>query len=515
MTEQSTVDTEVIVVGAGPNGLLTACELTLQGVRPLVLDRLPAANTMPKANGLVGRVSEALDRRGLYQAFGGGDRPRPIPGFQFGALDLDFTGLDHALHALPIPQLRMEQILAERAAELGVEVRRGHEVLGLDQDADRVVLHLRGPQGELDLSARYVVGADGGRSAVRKAAGIDFPGITETDFVGRMGQVAIDPPVGVPETGELDVPGLGRLRAGGSFLRTEAGLFAFGSFQPGVYRVAAFEHGATADPRTDDWTRDEISLEELAGALERVLGAPIPVREAPDGKFAQATRVANSRQADRYRAGRVFLAGDAAHVHSGMGGPGLNLGMTDVFNLSWKLAAAVRGWAPPGLLDSYHAERHPVGERVIMQTRAQTALIGPGPHITALRELMGALLAEPANAQRISDLMSGADTRYDMGATEEHELTGRWLPDLPLRTADGDTRVAEVLRTGRPLLLDLDGRLGKVAAGWDDRVDVLAATTPEPPAAAVLVRPDSHVAWAGEDADALDAALHRWFGEPR
>jgi 2-polyprenyl-6-methoxyphenol hydroxylase-like FAD-dependent oxidoreductase len=516
MTEQSIVDTDVIVVGAGPNGLLAAVELTLQGVRPLVLDRLPGPNTTPKANGLVGRVSEVLDRRGLYQAFGGGDRPHPIPGFQFAALDLHLAQLsDHALYALPIPQLRMEQILAERAAELGIEVRREHEVVGLDQDAERVVLHVRGPDGELDLSARYVVAADGGRSAVRKACGIDFPGITETDFVGRMGQVAVLPPVAVPGTGELEVPGLGRLRSGGSFVRTETGLFAFGMFAPGVYRVAAFEYGASADPRTDDWTREDIPIEELAAALERVLGAPIPLGPTPSGVFAQAIRVTNSRQADRYRAGRVFLTGDAAHVHSGMGGPGLNLGMTDVVNLAWKVAAAVHGWAPDGLLDSYHAERHPVGERVIMQSRAQTALIGPGPHITALRELMDELLANPANVQHISDLMSGADTRYEMGSAEEHELTGRWLPDRPLHTPDGETRVAEVLRSGRPLLLDFEGNLGKVAAGWDDRVDVFAATTPEPPAAAVLVRPDSHVAWAGEDADALESALHTWFGTPR
>ncbi len=513
MTDVSTVDEDVVVVGAGPNGLLAACELHLAGVRPLVLDKLPEPNTMQKANGLVGRVSETLDRRGLYQAFGGGDRPRAMPHFQFGALDLDFTGLDHTMYALGIPQLRMEQVLAERAEELGVRVHRGHEVVGLRQEDDRVVLDLRGPDGERQLSARYVVAADGGRSTVRKACGIGFPGITETGFVGRFGTITIDAPVAVPGTGDLDVPGLGRLRSG-TFLRTEAGLFAYGMFQPGRYTVMAYEHGGSGDPKADDWTRDDIPLAELAAALERVLGAPIPVSPYPGGGV-QASTVSNSRQADRYREGRVFLVGDAAHVHSGTGGPGLNLGMTDVVNLGWKLAAAVHGWAPDGLLDSYHAERFPVGERVIMHSRAQTALIGPGPHITALRQLMDELLANPANVQHISDLMSGADTRYDMGATEEHELTGRWLPDLPLLTADGDTRVAEVLRSGRPLLLDFDGRHGKVAAGWEDRVDVLAATTPAPPAAAVLVRPDSHVAWAGEDADALDAALHRWFGEPR
>ncbi|WP_214406058.1 FAD-dependent monooxygenase [Pseudonocardia lacus] len=510
----STVDHDVIVVGAGPNGLLAAGELTLAGVRPLVLDKLPAPNPTPKANGLVGRVSEALDRRGLFTALGGVDRPRPIPHFQFGALDLDMSGLTgNALYALPVPQLRMEQVLAERAAELGVPVRRGHEVVGLEQDADRVTLHLSTPDGELSLTARYVVAADGGRSAVRKLCGIGFPGITETDFVGRTGRVAIDPPVAVPGTGELDVPGLGRLRSG-TFRRTERGLFAYGMFQPGLYSVAAFEYGGSGDPKADDWTRDDIELPELAAAVERVLGAPVPLGAPPTGAFAQASTVSNSRQAERYRHGRVLLAGDAAHVHSGMGGPGLNLGMTDVVNLGWKLAAAVRGWAPADLLDSYHRERHPVGERVLMHSRAQTALIGPGPHITALRELMDELLANPANVQHVSDLMSGADTRYDMGSTEDHDLTGRWLPDLPLDTAAGPTRVAEVARSGRPLLLDLGGGRAKVAAAWEDRVDVLVAATPEAPAGGVLVRPDGHVAWAGDDPDALEGALRRWFGEP-
>jgi hypothetical protein len=191
-----------------------------------------------------------------------------------------------------------------------------------------------------------------------------------------------------------------------------------------------------------------------------------------------------------------------------MGGPGLNLGMTDVTNLGWKLAAAVH-------LDSYHAERHPVGERVIMHSRAQTSLIGPGPHITALRQLMDELLANPANVQHIADLMSGADTRYDMGSTEEHDLTGRWMPDLPLETADGPTRVAEVMRSGRAVLLDLGGGSAKDVQGWEDRVEVLVASTPSAPAGGVLVRPDSHVAWAGEDAGALEGALRRWFGEPR
>jgi len=229
--------------------------------------------------------------------------------------------------------------------------------------------------------------------------------------------------------------------------------------------------------------------------------------------MAQAMRITNSRQAERYRDGRVFLLGDAAHVHSGMGGPGLNLGLTDAFNLGWKLAAAVTGWAPPDLLDSYHHERHPVGRRVIMHSRAQSALVGPGPDVTALRELMGELLENRDTVRHVAELMSGADTRYRTGA-DRHELAGRWVPDLPLDTGTGGARLAEVLRTGRPLLLDLGAGVAGAVDGWADRVDVLAATTPEPPAGAVLIRPDGHAAWAGEDAGGLDAALHRWFGEP-
>jgi 2-polyprenyl-6-methoxyphenol hydroxylase-like FAD-dependent oxidoreductase len=508
MTVMSNVDTDVIVVGAGPNGLLAAGELALTGVRPLVLDRLPAANTTPKANGLVGRVSEVLDRRGLYQAFGGGDRPRPIPGFQFGALDLDFSGLtDHAMYALPIPQLRMEQVLAERVAELGVPVRRGHEVLGLDQDADRVVLHVRGPDGELDLSARYVVAADGGRSSVRKACGIGFPGITETDFVGRTGQVTVHPPVGVPETGELDVPGLGRLRPGGSFLRTETGLFAFGMFAPGVYRVAAFEYGTPGDPDVDDWTRDDIPLDELAAALERVLGAPIPIGPTPDGSvFAQATRVTNSRQADRYRAGRVFLVGDAAHVHSGMGGPGLNLGMTDVVNLAWKLAAAVHGWAPDGLLDSYHAERHPVAAAVLDSTRAQMELLSTEPGAQAVRRLLAELMDFDDVNRHLIEKITAIGVRYDFG--DGPALLGRRLRDVRLKRS----RLYELMHDGRGLLLDQTGRLS--VAGWADRIDHVVDVTEELDAPAALLRPDGHVAWLGDDQQDLISHLPRWFGAP-
>ncbi|HTM83585.1 MAG TPA: FAD-dependent monooxygenase, partial [Mycobacterium sp.] len=225
----------------------------------------------------------------------------------------------------------------------------------------------------------------------------------------------------------------------------------------------------------------------------------------------------NTRQADRYRAGNVFLVGDAAHVHSAMGGPGLNLGMQDAMNLGWKLAAAVRGWAPPGLLDTYHAERYPAGQRVMMHSMAQAALMAAGPEVAALRTLFGELLSTSDGASHIANLLAGADVRYDVG--DGHPLSGRLVPDLML---DDGRRVAELLRNGRGLLLDLSGgNYAGAVPGWEDRVDILigtvVATAPNRPAQAVLIRPDGYVAWAADglgegDADRLAAALRRWFG---
>jgi hypothetical protein len=218
----------------------------------------------------------------------------------------------------------------------------------------------------------------------------------------------------------------------------------------------------------------------------------------------------------------VFLVGDAAHVHSGVGGPGLNLGLQDALNLGWKLAAAVNGWAPPGLLDTYQSERHPVGQRVIMHTRAQMALLSPGPNVTALRELFTELLSEQSTIRHISDLMAGADVRYDpRTAGRAHAMAGRWMPDIALRTGKGPTRIAELLRPGRPVLLVLTDRadLADAAKEWSDRVDVITAATAEPPADAVLIRPDGYVAWAAGSggpgsAGELRKALPTWFGDP-
>ncbi|MPZ84190.1 MAG: FAD-dependent oxidoreductase [Actinophytocola sp.] len=381
-----------------------------------------------------------MDYRGLHERLSGAAEP-PIrmPGFQFGALPLDLSTLDsHDLFVLPIPQRRLEELLEDRARSLGILVRRGQEVTTVRQGSDEVTAEVRGPEGTYEVSARYLVGADGGQSVVRKQSGIDFPGITDEDM----------------------------------------------------------------------------PLAELRDAVKRVLGAELPMSEPPGAHPAlRRTAGINSRQADRYRQGRVFLVGDAAHVHSGVGGPGLNLGLQDVLNLGWKLAAAVHGWAPPGLLDTYEAERHPVGERVIMHTRAQLALLQPGPNTTALRELMTELLADQGNRRHLADLMAGADIRY--GTTDTHPMAGRWMPDLALR--DG-SRVAELLRPGRPVLLDLGA--GVAAATWTewaDRVDTVV-TTADTPVKAVLIRPDGYVAWATNGStdggtDGLREALTEWFGQ--
>jgi 2-polyprenyl-6-methoxyphenol hydroxylase-like FAD-dependent oxidoreductase len=509
---------DVVIAGGGPNGLLLACELALTGVRPTVLEREPLRPTMPKANGLVGRVVQALDYRGLYPLLSGNSGPpMKMPAFQFGALPLALSMLDnHSLYALPIPQRRLEELLEERARELGIEIQRGHEVVGVNQTDELVNIEVSGPDGHYELDARYLVAADGGRSAIRKACGIDFPGITERGFVGRGGQVNILPPVAQPGTGELEVAGVGRFRPA-TFTRTERGMFAFGMFQPGLYRVAVYE---SADEELED--NDEMPLAELQAAINRVLGGEVPLREPIGGEPSALRRTtgANSRQAEHYRHGRVFLVGDAAHVHSGVGGPGLNLGMQDVLNLGWKLAGTINGWAPADLLDSYQSERHPVGERVIMHTRAQTALISAGPLITAVRQVFEELLQDKNNVPYIADLMAGADIHYPVrGTGPAHPLAGGWMPDLALHNDSGSTRVAELLRAGRPVLLNLAGETDLVdaAKGWSDRVDVVSASTAQPPADAVLIRPDGYVAWATESADSTDdlrAALSAWFGAP-
>ncbi|MFJ4186511.1 FAD-dependent monooxygenase [Kitasatospora sp. NPDC089509] len=507
---------DVVVAGAGPVGLFLACELALAGVRPVVLDRLPARSGEQKANGLVGQVVRLLDHRGLHQPLGGAPgAPQPVPRFAFAAFPLELHRLDaNPLHALPVPQHRIEEVLEERARELGVTVRRGHELTGFTQDGTGVTVDLHGPDGAERLRTRYLVGADGGRSTVRKLAGIGFPGVTSTDPVSRVAHVL--PPEGIrgTENGAYLLPGCPTPFHPYTHTRTDHGVFVLAPLDPATVMIATMEWGGPpVDPQSP------LTLDELRASIHRVTGADLELAPAATpGRYTPRRTVGhNTRLAERYRDGRVLLVGDAAHVHSATGGPGLNLGLQDAVNLGWKLAAEVHGWAPPGLLDSYQQERRPVGERVFMHSQAQTALMSPGPAVTALRALVGELLAHDDNLARIGALMAGSDVRHDTGCP--HPLAGGFAPELDL----GDSRLAELARTGRPLLLDLTGGglgLADLAEPWKDRIDAITAEPAGPagPAGALLLRPDGYVAWActpdRADREGLDRALRTWFGEP-
>jgi 2-polyprenyl-6-methoxyphenol hydroxylase-like FAD-dependent oxidoreductase len=507
---------DVVIVGGGPNGLLLGCELRLAGVPALVLEKLPERGTEPRANGLVGQVVRALDHRGLYERLAGRDGPpEPAPFYQFGGLPLDLRELDdNPMHTLQVPQARIEEVLEDHARGLGVEIRRGHEVTALEQDRDAVTIEVRGPGGLHRLRTRYLVGADGGRSLVRREAGIAFPGITDESFVSRAGHAVLPGDVLDPGTGELRVPGTGLRLWPYAHNRLPGGVLSFAMMRPrqDAHLVAVLEWDR---PPVPDGT--PMTFAELQESVNRVLGAELPIRPpaAPGPHLLRRLTGINSRQADSYRAGRVLLLGDAAHVHSAVGGPGLNLGMQDALNLGWKLAAEVRGWAPPGLLDTYESERAPAGRRVLMQTRAQMALLRPGEDATAVRELFAELL-DDSGRRRIGELLAGADVRYDMGGSSHHPLVGRFVPDFTVDTGAGPVRIAELMRPARPLLLNLSGdpAVTRAAGGRHPRVEVVDArpVNHSAPAPVLLVRPDGHVACA--EPPALHEALTTWFGTP-
>lgn len=494
---------DVAIAGAGPNGLMLAAELGLAGIRPVVLDPMPGPNPQPRANGIVGQGVRILDHRGLYSTLAGIDGPpQRAPRAMFGAFPLDLSLVPNPqMFMLPIQQPKLVQVLAERAGQYATDIRWGHRLTGFDQNADGVTVHVSGPAGDYELRAKYLVGADGGTSMTRKLAGIDFAGMSSHDVVARMGFDVLPPAEWIdPVSGALDVPGFGRIPPLG-FHRAERGVFACGALGRRA-AVIVFELDPTARELPADRNGDEppMSLAELQASLERVLDTEVPLRPASPDMPLDLRRFygINSRIASRYQLGRVILVGDAAHVHSPMGGPGLNLGLQDAVNLGWKLAAVLKGQVGPDLLATYESERRPAAERVIMHSRAQLALVRPGTEVTALRELFSELVTDPVVVSRLTDLVSGAENRY-VGSPDApaHPLAGHWVPDFAVANGDGSRRIAELARAGRPLLVDLtEGE--EVAAAVTEIADQLTVAAGRPvgdvAATALLVRPDGYVA---------------------
>jgi 2-polyprenyl-6-methoxyphenol hydroxylase-like FAD-dependent oxidoreductase len=507
-------DADVIIVGAGPTGLMLAGELRLAGVRPLVLERQPQLRDTPKAGGLSGQILELLHYRGLLEWLeAAGGRPRPAPRFPFGGMHVDLTLLaDSPMQAVPLPQPQLERLLADRAVELGAELRRGHEVIGVGQDDATVTVDVRGPDGPYQVTARYLVGCDGVHSRVRDLAGIPFPGITYPE-VQRLGTVTVPESVTVLENGDIEVAGMGRIAFG--FTRTDRGEFAVGSTDPALMGLF------TSEEESADYDDDEpMTLTELRDSIRRVLGVDLPL-----GEPTRLTRFTfHARQVERYRSGRILLAGDAAHLFPAPG-VALNADLLDTVNLAWKLAAAIGGWAPAGLLDTYHDERHHAGARTMLNAQAQVALRrGHDAAAEALRELFQELLVDEQPLRRIGALMAGTDIRYLPSGpnADHHALTGTFAPDLVLHTDQGTTSVAELMHTARPVFLDLADRqdLREIAADWQPRIDIHTAETDDRPADAILIRPDAYIAWAAAIDDptatalGLREALSGWFGTP-
>ncbi|MFD6757382.1 MULTISPECIES: rifampin monooxygenase [Micromonospora] len=470
---------DVIVVGGGPTGLMLAAELRLHGVQVVVLERDSEPTSFVRSLGLHVRSIEVLDQRGLLDTFLAHGQRYPVGGF-FAGIDKPAPELDSAhAYVLGIPQTTTDRLLAEHAVAVGADLRRGCEVVGLSQDEDGVTAELADGSR---LRARYLVGCDGGRSTVRNLLGVGFPGEPSRvdTLLGEM---------------EADAP-LDTIVARVTEIRKTQKRFGLGPLGNGVYRVIVPAEKVAVDRAVAP------TLDEFKQQLRAYAGTDFGVHSPRWlSRFGDATRLA-----ERYRVDRVLLAGDAAHIHPPTGGQGLNLGIQDAVNLGWKLAAEVNGWAPAGLLDSYHTERHPVAADVLDNTRAQMELLSTEPGPQSLRRLLSELMDFEEVNRYLTEKITAIGVRYDFGAG--HDLLGRRMRDVPL----GRGRLYELTRTGRGLLLDQTGRLS--VAGWADRVDHVVDTSGELDVPAVLLRPDGHVAWAGADQQELRGQLPRWFGDP-
>jgi 2-polyprenyl-6-methoxyphenol hydroxylase-like FAD-dependent oxidoreductase len=492
----------VVIAGGGPTGLMLAGELALAGVDVAVAERR-ACQDLPgsRAGGLHSRTIEVLDQRGIADRFLSQGQPAQVQRFGASVLDISDFPTRHP-HGLGLWQNRIEEILAGWVGELAVPIYRGCEVTGFAPDDSGVGVEMSDGQS---LRARFLAGCDGGRSLVRKQAGIEFPGWNSTtSALIAEAEMAEEPELGIRHDA-LGIHSFGRLE-----YEIRDGEVVYMDRGP-VRILVTEEHPGPAEVPT---------LRDLRAALIAVYGTDYGVHSPTwISRFTDMTR-----QAAAYRQGRVLLAGDAAHVHSPAGGQGLNIGVQDAVNLGWKLAQVVKGTAPESLLDSYHDERHPVAARVLRHTMAQTALQRPADaRLEALRDTISELLSIDEPRKRLAAMISGLDVRYDLG--EGHPLLGRRMPDLDLVTSDGPLRVFSLLHDARPVLLNLGQPGAFDITPWADRVqsiDADYAGTWELPALgpvtapdAVLVRPDGYVAWVGDEMQlGLAAALTTWFGPP-
>ncbi|MEV5648369.1 FAD-dependent monooxygenase [Nocardia sp. NPDC052254] len=488
------ITTEVVIAGSGPTGLMLAHELRLAGIAVELLDALPARTGESRAGGIHARSMELLDQRGLLDGLL--TQGRRVDSGHFGGIPLDFGDFPTRYpFTLAVLQSRIEAELDLAATASGAPVRWDSPVTGFRDDAAGVLIDVGGGRPRR-IRARYLVGCDGGRSTVRKLAGIGFGG-TDATVTGMLADVELAAPPARSFFGT----------------RGSTGDFSAIEFEPGWYRLMAQCHDRVL-PRGSELTFEQFrsAFTELAGT-DFGMHSPRWVTHYSDA----------ARQAERYRAGHVFLAGDAAHIHYPAGGQGQNLGLQDAANLGWKLAAVLRHDAADTLLDTYESERHPVAARVLQNTRAQTALQRPGAHTDALRDTLSELIGTDSVRHRLGFMITALDIRYD--CTGDHPLTGRRIPDVDLVTATGPVRMYELLRCARPILLVRNGTGIPDLAGWQDRVEVVCAqdtnvewTAPGVGAVAApactLIRPDGYIAWAadGSGASGLTAALTAWAG---
>ncbi|WP_374204256.1 FAD-dependent monooxygenase [Streptomyces sp. HPF1205] len=479
---------------------MLAGELRLGGAEVVVLERLDRPTGQSRGLGFTARAMEVFDQRGLLPAFGGpGGTLETSPMGHFGGIQFDFTVLEGShFGARGILQSLTESVLEEWAVGLGAEIRRGWEFLDLADGDDGVTVTAGTAEGVRHLRAAYLVGCDGGHSAVRKAAGFDFPGTGATRGMYL-----------------ADVVGCG-LRPRFLGERLENGMVMAAPLREGVDRVIVVENGTPAPDRSES-----PSFAEIAAAWQRITGEDISSGTADwVSWFSDATR-----QVTEYRRGRVLLAGDAAHVHLPAGGQGLSTGVQDAVNLGWKLAAEVAGWAPEGLLDTYHGERHPVGRRLLTNTAAQGLVFVGGPEMDPVRAMFTELVQYEDVRRHLSGVVSHVDIRYPYAPEDAHPLVGRRMPKLGLTVAGAGTDTTRLLHPAQGVLLDLgdDPAPRAAAARWKSRVLHVGGQVADPasPAAAdlggataLLIRPDGHVAWTSADALPVAEALERWFGAP-